>query len=265
VPRRLKPVSHEERLPLVEHLDELRSRLVFSLIAFGVAFTLCFWQSDLILELVNRPLEGSADRVLLGPGGKPITLGVTEQFTTTIMVSAYAGLLLSLPVLLFQAYAFVLPAFSPTERKVALPLLLMVPFLFVGGVLFGYFIVLEPAIDFLLGFNADEFTTGVRARDYYGFVGLSLIALGLLFQVPVGILGATRLGVVTPEGLRRNRRYAILLIAILAALLPTIDPVTLLLEMIPLVVLYELSILLARAFGRPRQDVSEPLVSPESP
>ena len=260
---RLKPISHEDRLSLVEHLDELRSRIIFSAIAFGAAFALCFWQNELILEIVNRPLE-TVDEQLLDPGGKPVSLGVTEQFTTTFMVSAYAGVLLALPVLLYQAYAFILPAFSPSERRVALPLLLLVPFLFVGGVLFGYFVVLQPAIDFLINFNADEFTTALRARDYYSFVGLSLISLGILFQVPVGIVGVARLGVVTPEQLQRNRRYAILVIAILAALLPTIDPVTLLLEMIPLVILYEASILLAKAFGRPPREASDQLASAES-
>jgi len=261
--KRLKPISHEDRLSLVEHLDELRSRIIFSAVAFGVAFALCFWQNELILEIVNRPLE-SVDEILLDPGGKPVSLGVTEQFTTTFMVSAYAAVLLALPVLLYQAYAFILPAFSPGERKVALPLLLMVPVLFVSGVLFGYFIVLEPAIDFLLNFNAEEFTTALRARDYYGFVGLALISLGILFQVPVGILGATRLGIVTPEQLAKNRRYAILAIAVLAALLPTIDPVTLLLEMIPLIILYEASILLAKVFRKRDEEVSDQLASAES-
>ena len=115
------------------------------------------------------------------------------------MVSAYAGLLLSLPIILYQLYAFVLPAFSPTERKVALPLLLMVPVLFICGVLFCYYVVLEPATEFLLGFNEEDYTTAVRARDYYSFVALTTIAMGLLFQVPVVILALTRLGITTPE------------------------------------------------------------------
>ena len=176
---------------------------------------------------------------------------MTEQFTTTLMVSAYAGLLLSLPVILYQVYAFVLPAFSPTERKVALPLLLMVPVLFICGVLFCYFIVLEPATEFLLGFNDEDYTTAVRARDYYSFVALTTIAMGLLFQVPVVILALTRLGITTPQALRKNRRFAILGCAVLAALLPTIDPVTMILEMIPLLILYELSIVLAQVIGGP--------------
>ena len=166
---------------------------------------------------------------------------MTEQFTTTLMVSAYAGLLLALPFILYQLYAFVLPAFSPTERKVAFPLLLMVPVLFICGVLFCYFVVLEPATEFLLGFNDDEFTTAVRARDYYSFVALTTIAMGLLFQVPVVILALTRLGITTPEALRRTAASRSSAAPILAALLPTIDPLTMLLEMIPLVVLYELS------------------------
>jgi sec-independent protein translocase protein TatC len=257
---RLRPISHEDRLSIVDHLDELRTRVIFSLVAFGVALALCFWQNDLVIEIANRPLEGS-ENVLFGPGGKPVTLTPTEQFTTTLTVSAYAAILLALPVILYQAYAFVLPAFSPTERRVALPLLLMVPLLFVGGVVFGYFVVLEPALDFLLNFNADEFTTALRARDYYSFVGLALLALGIMFQIPVGVVGLTRLGIVTPEGLRRNRRYAILGIAILAALLPTIDPVTMILEMIPLIVLYELSIYLAKAFGRPPGELADRMAS----
>ena len=262
--RRLKPISHEDRLSLVEHLDELRYRIIFSAVAFVAAFALCFWQNNLILEIVNRPLE-STDELLLDPGGKPVTLGVAEQFTTTLMVSAYAALLLSLPVILYQAYAFVLPAFSPSERKVALPLLLMVPFLFIAGVLFGYFVVLDPALSFLLNFNADEFTTALRARDYYSFVGLALLLLGILFQIPAGVVGVARLGVVTPAQLQRNRRYAILAIAVLAALGPSIDPVTMLLTMAPLILLYELSILLAKAFGQPRDEVSDRLPSVETP
>jgi sec-independent protein translocase protein TatC len=161
----------------------------------------------------------------------------------------YAALLIALPVLLYQMYAFVLPAFSGEERRVALPLMIAAPLLFIAGVLFAYFVILPPAITVLLGFNADEFNTQLRAREYYSFAALTLISLGILFQVPIGVLALTRLGIVTTEQLRRGRRYAILGIAVLAALLPTIDPVTMILEMIPLVVLYELSILVARAFG----------------
>jgi len=250
---RVRPVGYEDRLTLVDHLAELRTRLMLSIVALVLAMLVCGWQNDFILEVVNHPLE-DLDQDLLGAGAKPLSLGVTEQFTTTLMITAYAGLLLSLPVILYQLYSFVLPAFSPTERKVAFPLLLMVPVLFICGVLFCYFVVLEPATEFLLGFNEDEYTTAVRARDYYSFVALTTIAMGLLFQVPVVILALTRLGITTPEALRRNRRFAILGCAVLAAMLPTIDPLTMILEMIPLIILYELSIVLAQVVGRPPTD-----------
>jgi len=252
--RRIRPIGHDDRLSVVDHLDELRTRLVLCLVAFVAAFSLTFWQNELVLGIINEPLPD---------GVEPITLGPAEPFYTTITNSAYAALLLALPVILYQLYAFVLPAFSPTERRVALPLLLMVPFLFIGGVLFCYFIVLSPAIEFLFNFNADEFNTQLRARDYYSFATLLMLAMGLGFQIPVGILAATRLGVVTPEKLRQNRRYAIVIIAVLASLLPTIDPVTLLLEMVPLLLLYELSIWLAAAFGSPPSEVTDAAAAPE--
>jgi sec-independent protein translocase protein TatC len=254
VPRKIRPVAHEDRLSLVEHLDELRTRLMVALIAFGVAFALCFWQDSVILDIVNKPL----------PDGKePITLSPTEPFLSTITLAMYGAILLAMPVILYQLYAFVLPAFSPSERRVALPLLLMIPFLFIGGVVFGYFVVLKPAITFLLNFNEGDFNTQIRARDYYSFVSLSLLSIGILFQIPVGVLGLTRLGITTPEKLRKNRRFALVGCAVLAALLPTIDPVTMLLEMVPLVVLYELSILLASAWGRPSAEVADRLASAE--
>jgi sec-independent protein translocase protein TatC len=254
--RRIKPISHEDRLSVVEHLGELRMRLFVSLAAFTVAFAFTGWQNHAVLDIVNKPLPD---------GVEPITLGPAEPFYTTITNSAYAALLISLPVILYQVYAFVLPAFSPGERRVAMPLLLLIPVLFVGGVLFCYFVVLPPAIDFLYEFNADEFNTQLRARDYYSFATLLMLAMGLGFQIPVGILAACRLGAITPQQLRSGRRYAIVIIAVLASLLPTIDPVTLLLEMIPLILLYELSILLASAFGRPAAEAPESIPAAEGP
>jgi sec-independent protein translocase protein TatC len=244
---RLKPVRHEDRLTLVEHLDELRTRIVVAIAAFAVGFGVCFWQNHQILKWLNEPLPG---------GREPLTLGVTEPFMTTLTVSAYAGLLVALPIVLYQVYAFVLPAFSPSERRFALPLLVMVPVLFIAGVAFGYFLVLDPAVHFLLNFNDNQFNIQVRARDYYSFVMVTLLAMGLLFQVPLGIVAATRLGITTPRKLRKRRGEAYVIISIVAALLPSVDPVTLILEMIPLIVLFELSIVLASLLGRAERQAS---------
>jgi sec-independent protein translocase protein TatC len=251
---RIRPIGHDDRLSIVEHLDELRTRLILCVVAFGVAWALTAWQNHLVLEIINRPLPN---------GIQPITLGPAESFYTTLTNSAYAALLISLPVILYQLYAFILPAFSPSERRVALPLLLLVPVLFIAGVVFCYFVVLTPALNFLLNFNADEFNVQVRARDYYSFVTLLMLAMGLGFQIPIGVVAACKIGLTSPDKLRRARRYAIVVIAVLASLLPTLDPVTLLLEMIPLIALYELSIWLASALGRPSSEVSEQVASAE--
>src|SRR4051794_2048173 len=176
--RRVRPIAHEDRLSLVEHLDELRTRIILSVITFGVALGVCFWQNHLILRIVNDPLNGR----------KPITLGVAESFITTFTLSAYAAILISLPVLLYQLYAFILPAFTPGERRVATPLLLMVPFLFILGVVFGYYVVIPAALKFLLHFNTDQFRIEIRAKDYYGFVTTTLIACGAPFPIPAGVL-----------------------------------------------------------------------------
>lgn len=244
--RRRRPIGHDDRLSIVEHLDELRSRLLFSGLAFVVAWAVTGWQNHAVLEILNRPLPPEL--------AEPITLSPPEAFYTTLTTAAYAGILLALPVILYQLYAFILPAFSSRERKVALPLLLLIPVLFVAGVVFCYFVVLGPAMEFLLSFNSDEFQNEVRAKDYYSFVILLLLAMGIGFQIPVGVLTACRLGVTSAAQLRSWRRYAIVAVFVLAALLPTIDPLTLVLEAVPLYALYELSILLAGAFGKPASE-----------
>jgi sec-independent protein translocase protein TatC len=251
---RLKPAQFDERMTLVEHLDELRTRIVFCAIVLVIAIGLAFWQDELLLDIANEPLPA---------GFEPTTLSPTEPFFTTVKLAVYAGILVTLPLLLYQAYAFVLPAFAPHERKLVLPFLLSVPVLFIGGAVFAYFVVMPAALDFLLGFNADEFNTQLRGSEYYGFFMLTLIAVGILFQIPIAVLAVCRLGIVTPEQLAHNRRYAVLIIAVAAMLLPGTDPVTMLISMLPLYLLFEFSLLLARAFGRPPgEEADEPELVP---
>jgi sec-independent protein translocase protein TatC len=253
---RLRPVDFEDRLTLVEHLDELRTRIIISIAAFTVAFALCFWQNDRLLDIANGPLPGNRT---------PITFGVAEPFTTTVTISAYAAIVISLPVILYQAYAFVLPALTTREKRVVVPFLMGVPILFVAGVVFGYFVVLPAATKFLLNFNQNQFNIQVRARDYYSFFTLTLGVMGLIFQLPIGILAVTRLGIVSPEQLSQNRRYAYVVLLVIAMLLPGTDPVTMLIEAAPLILLYELSVLLARAVGRPPEPAPDISVSEPPP
>jgi len=242
---RMRPVSHEDQLSLVEHLDELRTRIVVCLVVLGVALALCFWQNHLLLEIASGPLPSDHKKLL--------TFGITEPFTVTLTVSVYGALILSMPILLYQAYAYVLPAFSDRERRVVLPILIFAPALFLAGVAFAYFVVMPAATKFLLNFNDNQFNVQVRARDYYSFFSTTMLAGGVVFQLPLAILAVVRLGIVSVAQLTKNRRYAYLIIAIAAAALPGVDPVSMLIEMVPLLLLFELSILIARAFGTPKE------------
>ncbi len=249
--------SFDDRLTLVEHLDELRNRLIVTLVAVGAGFALCFWQSDFMLDVANAPLPDDT--------GDPITLSPTEPFFTTVEISVYGALVLALPVLLYQIYAFVLPAFSPEEKRTVFPFLIAVPFLFFAGVAFAYFVVMPAAVQFLLNFNEANFNIQVRARDYYSFFGVMLIAMGLLFQIPIAMLSLTRLEIVSPEWFAANRRYAIFIIAVVSAAAPGGDPVSMFMIMIPLLLLYEVSIVIARRFGGAHGGEDEPAGADVSP
>ncbi|HEX3909987.1 MAG TPA: twin-arginine translocase subunit TatC [Solirubrobacteraceae bacterium] len=299
-------LGHEDRLSVVDHLTELRGRLIVSLAALAVAFGFCMWQNHALLHLINKPLSTQTQKQVKkgnGPlgatytvqqsarsvatqlqnvtgalerpgsgvskgtrealagvspqlhrdiarlskapeGNKPVTLGIGEPFTTTVGIALIFAFILALPIVLFQLYGFLLPAFSPTQQKVANSLVMSIPLLFVAGVAFGYFVVLPAAVRFFQNFNSGEFNVLVQASQYYHFAAVTLLAMGLVFQIPVAILAATRAQIVTPTQLRHNRRYAVLACGAVAAFLPG-DAVTLLLETVPLYLLFELSLLLA--------------------
>jgi sec-independent protein translocase protein TatC len=303
----VRSIGHEDRVSVVDHLEELRARLIVSLAVIAVAFGFCFWQNHALLNIINAPLAHQTQKQVRagnGPlgstytvqesahtvatqlqvvvqalerpgsgasaatkaalthvkpqlsaaikhlsaapqGNKPVTLGIGEPFSTTVGIAFIFAMILSLPILLYEMYGFLLPAFSPEQRRVATPLMLAIPFLFVAGVLFGYFIVLPAAVRFFQNFNSGQFNVLVQASQYYHFAAVVLLAMGLVFQVPVGVLAATRAGIVTTKQLRHNRRYAILACGAVAAFLPG-DAITLLLETVPLYMLFEVSVLLAR-------------------
>ncbi len=189
-----------------------------------------------------------------------MTLGIGEPFTTTVTVSAIFALILSLPVLLLQAYGFLMPAFDPRQRRQMRPLILAIPGLFIAGVVFGYLVVLPAAVHFFQNFNSAQFNVLVQASQYYKFAATTILAMGLLFQVPVGIMAITRAGVITPRQLRHNRRYAVGACALIAAVLPG-DAITMLLETVPLYLLFEGGVLLAtiaerRARARERREAA---------
>ena len=317
--RVIRMAGHEDRLTVVDHLEELRRRLIICLAALAVAFGLCLWQSHRLLRVINEPLthqtqgqveHGSgplgqtalAQQALLKvahdtaalarvlgarrsglpasvraelqaavprlhedvarvprtpQGDKPVTLGIGEPFTASVSVALYFALLLALPLILYEVYGFVLPALTSQERRLATPALLAIPLLFACGVVFGYFVALPAAVQFLQNFNSGQFNVLVQANQYYKFAATMLLAIGLSFELPVVVIGAVYSGAVTTSALRRGRRYAFLGCVVIAALLPG-EVVTMAIEVVPLYLLYEASILVASVIERRRPEpVSE--------
>jgi sec-independent protein translocase protein TatC len=238
IPRRLAP---GEEAPLVEHLGELRTRLVWCLVAVGAAFIVTFTFNDTLLRWLNRPLE---------EGTKPTTFGVAEPFTTTFMVSFWAAVAIALPIILWQLWSFLAPALYEHTQRIILGFVGFATVLFLGGLVFAYFVALPASIDFLTNFNSDDFDIQLRARDYYTFVLWVLIALAIVFELPIFVLALARLGIVPSSKLRRNRRIGYVAVTALAVAMPGVDPVTLLFTMIPLLLLFEMSIWLAVFFDR---------------
>jgi sec-independent protein translocase protein TatC len=233
LPRRL---DHGEEATLVEHLDELRSRLIIAIVAIVPLFALTFAFHEQIMEWLIGPLPDDK---------KLVTLGVTEPFTTSVKVSMIAALALALPVVLWQAWAFFAPAVQPHFERVILVLVVFATALFVIGVAFMYTIVLPRALDFLTSYDANIYDIQIRASYYYTFAAMTLLAGGLAFLMPIFILGLVRLRVLTSGRLRANRRIAYVALLMFAILLPTVDPVSLAFETIPLLILFEMSIWLS--------------------
>jgi sec-independent protein translocase protein TatC len=239
LPRRL---SHGEEATVVEHLDELRVRIFVSLGALVVGFAVAFVFRGHLLHWLNAPLPPLKQR--------PITLSVAEPFLTSMKVSLLAGLALAFPVVLWQLWSFLAPAVEPHAERTVLLFVLLATALLVAGVAFGYWIVLPKAVHFLTNFDDQYYNSQLRAKDYYSFVITVLLAIGLVFELPIFLLALVRLDVISTETLRRNRRLGYFIVAVIAVLLPGIDPVTTTFEIVPLVALYEASIWLAMLMER---------------
>ncbi|MDP9492127.1 MAG: twin-arginine translocase subunit TatC [Actinomycetota bacterium] len=233
LPRKL---GHGEEATLVEHLGELRTRLIVSLVALGLAFAVVFPFHEHLVEWLKEPLPD--DKRL-------VTLGVTEPFTTSIKISFYAAIAIALPVLLYQLWSFLAPAVDESTQRVVSVFVALATVLFAGGLAFGYTVVLPRALKFLTEYDDELYDVQIRASYYYGFVSLALLGMALVFELPIFVLALVRLRVLTADRLRRNRRMGIFLVVLVAALLPTVDPVSLAFEAIPMLILFELSIWLS--------------------
>jgi sec-independent protein translocase protein TatC len=234
LPRRLR---HGEEATLVEHLGELRARLIISLGALTLAFAVAYAFHGHILDWLNRPLP---DRYQ-----KPATFSPIEPFTTSVWVSLYAAFLLALPVIFWQLWAFLAPAFEEHRQRSMVLLVVFATVLGLGGVAFAYFVVLPPAIHFLTNYDSQHYTILIRARDYYKFATFVLLGVATAFEVPVFVLALVRLRILTAAKLRSTWRLGVFVMTVIGVILPGVDPVSTLLSVVPLVVLYLLSIGLA--------------------
>jgi sec-independent protein translocase protein TatC len=230
LPRRL---GHDEEASLVEHLTELRHRLFICIGSIVPAFALTYAFHDHLIERLKD---------LLPPGTPLVTFGVTEPFLTSLKVSFYAAIALVLPIILWQVWSFLAPAVGEDTQRVLGVFVVLATALFATGVAFCYVIVLPKALTFLVDYDSNLYTTQIRASYYLSFVALTLLAFGIAFEMPIFVLALVRLGVLSSARLRSNRRVGYVMMLVFAILLPTVDPVSLALEVAPLLVLYELSI-----------------------
>jgi sec-independent protein translocase protein TatC len=253
LPRRLR---HDEEATLVEHLDELRTRLIICLVALGLALIVTYAFHNRILHWLNRPLPAHLRR--------PVTFGVAEPFLTTFWVAIWAAFLLALPVIMWQIWAYLAPAFDESVQRSVVWLVVTAAVLGVAGLAFGYFVVLPPAIHYLTTFGRHNFQIFVRARDYYSFVSVALLAITIVFEVPLFILGLIRLRVLSAEKLRKGRRVGYVIMFALAVALPGVDPVTTTIEGVALIVLFEVTIWVAHLLDRRwRAQAARPATIPE--
>ena len=239
LPRRL---DHGEEATLVEHLEELRQRIFVCLGALLAGFAVTYGFHRHLLHWLNRYLPTHV--------GKPLTLGVAEPFLTVMKISLWGALLLALPVILWQLWAFLVPAVEQGSERRVRNFVLFASALLVGGVVFGYFVALPAAVHYLTNYDKQVFDIQIRAADYYSFVTMVLIAMAIVFELPVFVLALVRLGILSTTQLRRNRRVGYFAVAVIGVALPGVDPVTTVIETIPLWLLFELSIWLSAVVER---------------
>jgi sec-independent protein translocase protein TatC len=239
LPRRL---GHGEEATLVEHLEELRQRLFVCLGTLVVGFVVAYVFHRRLIHLLAHALPPDHRHL--------VTFTIGEPFMTSMWLSLYAGFIFTIPVVLWQAWAFFIPAVDPEHAQMLRVFTLLATVLLVCGMLFGYFLALPAAAHFLAHYDSSQYTIYIRARDYISFAAKVLLAMAIVFELPIFVVGLTRTGILTTQRLRRNRRIGYFVVACIAVALPGVDPVTTTLEGIPLVILYELSIWLSVLLDR---------------
>jgi sec-independent protein translocase protein TatC len=239
LPRRLR---HGEEATLVEHLGELRARLIIALSSIAVTFAIAYAFHGRLLDWLNRPLPDKFK--------EPATFSPIEPFSTSLLVSLWAAFLLALPIVLWQLWSFLAPAFEEHRQRSIAVVVAFATVLGLGGVAFAYWVILPPAIHFLTNYDSSHYTILIRARDYYRFASFVLLGVGLAFEVPVFVLALVRLRILSAARLRATWRAGVFLMTVIGVLLPGVDPVSTVISVLLLVALYSLSLVLATVFEK---------------
>ncbi len=245
-------MESEEKIPFTGHMEELRKRLIVCFIAVGVGFLAAYGFKEQLFEILIRPLV-----LVMDEGDKLIFTGLPEAFFTYLKVSFLTGLMLASPVILYEFWMFVAPGLYDKERRLLVPILFLSSFFFIGGALFGYFFVFPYGFQFFLGFASEHIRPLPSMREYLGFSSKLLLAFGLVFELPLVITFLAKLGIVDVPFLKKNRKYAVLLFFVVAAIITPPDVVTQIMMAVPMMILYEISILGARMFGRKKEETPE--------
>jgi sec-independent protein translocase protein TatC len=245
-------LTTEDRLTLFEHLDELRKRLFICLIAATVGVPIAALFNGFMFDILLHPLRTVPN--LPESATRITTFSPAEPFMVSLKVWVVGGLILAAPVLIYELWAFMAPAFTAGEKKYFYPIVFATTALFFGGVAMAYFLVLPKGLQFLLTFSAGYFNVQLRASDYFTFMALFILAFGVVFELPVVLVLLAKVGVIDDKFLRKNRRWAIVILALAAAIItPSQDAFSMLAMFIPLYVLYEVSIVIAR-FVQPKRE-----------
>lgn len=239
-------------MTLMEHLGELRSRLIRCCIAVGIAFAACYGVADILFKALRRPLVEA-----LPPGSKLIFTALPEAFFVYLQVGLVAAIFLASPFIFYQIWAFIAPGLYDEEKRHIIPIAACSAFFFLAGASFCYLVVFPFAFTFFVGFATDDIAAMPSLSEYLGFALKLLIAFGLIFEMPLFSFFLARMGLITAELMRKVRRYAILAIFIVAAILTPPDVMSQMLMAIPMLLLYELSIWVAAAFGRKPKNTAE--------
>ncbi|MBF0452912.1 MAG: twin-arginine translocase subunit TatC [Candidatus Magnetomorum sp.] len=238
-------MKNKDKMPFTDHLEELRFRLIISFVAVGVFFLLSYGFKEYLFDILMRPLLS-----VMADGDKLIFTNLPEAFFTYLKVSLLSGIMLASPVILYQIWMFIAPGLYSEERKLILPFVLLSTLFFVGGAMFGYFVVFPYGFQFFISFSSDKIQALPSMKEYLGFSSKLLFAFGFVFELPLFITLMARMGLVTPEFLKQNRKYAILLFFTGAAIITPPDVVTQIMMALPLMLLYEVSIVGAKIFQR---------------